>query len=510
MAARPHRADQRRAAADGPGARTRSGDEPIGEPVDLVARSTLALPDGDYRLRVTGAGRLGRTYRFAVNRGETIAHPLSLDEGRLLGEEPTPPFRHEGRDARKEPIPFAPDTAAIELTPGKADLVECTDHSRRSAATARPARSSGTPWRSRSPASPRARSSLAALVRRPIPDRPRLVEPAPDLDGDGTGDLVWTVQAMTAFLALSGKDGSVLWTYVARARRPRRRLARGSGLARTDPAGAPGRGRLIGQPAIGGRRSRRHARPDRHDLLPGVPGGGPSVDPELATRSGWLGHADPLPAGRPGDLGPIGEPLWSHPIDPAFTAIRQPALGQAGDARAGPAGRRSWRSSTARAGWASTRRPAGRDAGPIDLGFEPVRPLQYADLDGDGEPEILALGPGPDGQASSRWRRSRSRPGRPLWTATVTPPSRLPYGMRHPPDWPWWSTSTATAGPRSSSPTPARCDPTNGYRGVQMLDGSTGRTAMDPADAPRDQGRRRAGARPRGARPGSATASATW
>ena len=64
----------------------RVGDEPIGEPVEVFKKSTLALPDGDYRLRVNGEGRLGRTYRFAVNRGETIAHKLSLDEGRLLGE----------------------------------------------------------------------------------------------------------------------------------------------------------------------------------------------------------------------------------------------------------------------------------------------------------------------------------------------------------------------------------------------------------------------------------------
>src|SRR4051812_35291600 len=37
-----------------------SGDEPVGEPIDLVTRSTLALPAGDYRLRVNGVGRLGR------------------------------------------------------------------------------------------------------------------------------------------------------------------------------------------------------------------------------------------------------------------------------------------------------------------------------------------------------------------------------------------------------------------------------------------------------------------
>ena len=51
----------------------------------VLTRSTLALPAGDYRLRVHGVGRLGRTYRFAVNRGETQLHALSLDEGRLLG-----------------------------------------------------------------------------------------------------------------------------------------------------------------------------------------------------------------------------------------------------------------------------------------------------------------------------------------------------------------------------------------------------------------------------------------
>ncbi len=77
-----------------------SGETPIGEPFDLVARTTLTLPDGDYRLRVDGIGRLGRTVRLAVNRGETIAHELSLDDGRLLVGEPFPPTRDLQR--RKE------------------------------------------------------------------------------------------------------------------------------------------------------------------------------------------------------------------------------------------------------------------------------------------------------------------------------------------------------------------------------------------------------------------------
>ena len=41
-------------------------------------------------------------------------------------------------------------------------------------------------------------------------------------------------------------------------------------------------------------------------------------------------------------------------------------------------------------------RPGDRPAeGPaIELGFTPVRPIQYADLDGDGIMEVLALEPG--------------------------------------------------------------------------------------------------------------------
>ncbi len=51
-----------------------SSDTPIGDPFDLVTRAVVTLPDGEYRLRVNGMGRLGRTYRFAVNRGETQTH----------------------------------------------------------------------------------------------------------------------------------------------------------------------------------------------------------------------------------------------------------------------------------------------------------------------------------------------------------------------------------------------------------------------------------------------------
>src|SRR5262249_7258394 len=43
----------------------------------------------------------------------------------------------------------------------------------------------------------------------------QFVEPAIDLDGDGTRDLLATVGNTYAFIALSGRDGSMLWNFVA-------------------------------------------------------------------------------------------------------------------------------------------------------------------------------------------------------------------------------------------------------------------------------------------------------
>ena len=106
----------------------KSSDTPIGEPFDLVTRAGVSLPAGDYRLRVSGKGRLGRTYRFAVNRGETQTHEISLDEGRLLGGERRRGFGSDERP-RDVPIPFTPFSMALELTPGKADLIERSSES---------------------------------------------------------------------------------------------------------------------------------------------------------------------------------------------------------------------------------------------------------------------------------------------------------------------------------------------------------------------------------------------
>jgi hypothetical protein len=165
-----------------------SDDEPVGEAFDIAKHAVMSLPAGDYRLRATAPGRLGRTYRFAVNRGETQAYSLSLGEGRLLGGEHGEPFNRGERDYPEPVIPFATTTVALELRAGKADMIEWAEKSlvRRDAVTGQ------VIWDAYRPAMPFEPGRDPAVWIRPFSgQRVTVVEPAPDLDGDGTADLVW-------------------------------------------------------------------------------------------------------------------------------------------------------------------------------------------------------------------------------------------------------------------------------------------------------------------------------
>ena len=99
-----------------------SGDEAIGEPFGLIrARG----PDAPGRRLSRPAPALqaasSRTFRFAVNRGEMHTHALALIEGRLLGGENwANPMEHVVEPA----VPFSRATVALELSPGKTELVQ--------------------------------------------------------------------------------------------------------------------------------------------------------------------------------------------------------------------------------------------------------------------------------------------------------------------------------------------------------------------------------------------------
>ena len=120
----------------------------------------------------------------------------------------------------KHPIPFAPATDALTLKPGKADFIHWDGQTlmRRDGATGHPA------WDAAEP------GKINMEAHGPHPHWPgcngwpssgddeptrHAGEPPPDLDGDGTGDVVMAFARTPSFLAVSGRDGSMLWTYSA-------------------------------------------------------------------------------------------------------------------------------------------------------------------------------------------------------------------------------------------------------------------------------------------------------
>ena len=116
-------------------------------------------------------------------------------------------------------------------------------------------------------------------------------------------------------------------------------------------------------------------------------------------------------------------------------------------------------------------------AGPIELGCNPLIPVQHADLDGDGEPEVLALGPGP-----TRGQRTLSafsfKSGGEMWSATIDagydPDSLSLSAFDHP------LIVDVDGDGRSEIlvPDAGAMRPLAGYQGVRMVDGLSGVHSM--------------------------------
>jgi hypothetical protein len=435
-----------------------TSDTEIGEPFDLVTRAVLELPAGDYRLRVNGTGRLGRTFRFAVNRGETLAHKISLDEGRLLGGEQWPVAVVGGRQ-RVAPIRFAFVAGALELSSGKADLIElgmksllCRDGATRQVR-----------WDAFAPAKPfeanrnpaRWMPGLVGWLR-----GQKLVDPAPDLDGDGVGDLLWYCDGPAALLALSGKDGSMLWNYVAEPDDPGGPRKSGQELS----ARLRSSSFLAGKPAM--------TDVDHDGTLDCV---ATFVFSKSEEESRELGpKRGPYKRTIVGVSGRTGRSLWTHSFDRDFFEPSDPL-------RIDPAvlvqGRQS-----AMLAFLNITKWIGLDpanglvkAGPLELNFMPERPIRHVDLDGDGEPEILTMEPDP-GTRKETLRAVSTKTGRDLWAQRVdVPDNESQYALPFP-DWPLIAELDDGAAPGVLVPDAGAMPPLSGYRGVRLLDGRTGAT----------------------------------
>ena len=225
---------------------TESGDEPSGEPFGVVDQAMITLPAGDYRLRLSGTAKLSRTFRFAVIRGQIQTYSLSLDEGRLLEGEADARAGAPGRP--EQPIPRSRVTRALELASPKADFVELTGQNllRRDGVTGK------IVWdvlHLPQPRKPEHDPTKWLFSRFGNPRTGTVVNAAPDLDGDGLGDLIWVSDAMATIVALSGTDARVLWAQTPQIDGPTEKEPR---VSLTDaPIKVPNRSvQILGQPAL--------------------------------------------------------------------------------------------------------------------------------------------------------------------------------------------------------------------------------------------------------------------
>ncbi len=172
--------------------------------------------------------------------------------------------------------------------------------------------------------------------------------------------------------------------------------------------------------------------------------------------------------------GRSGRALWTYPIDPAFSEIKTNYWEKPATLTRGR--RTSVVAILDGSRWIGLDPATGRPrAGPIDLGFEPVRPLQHADLDGDGEPEIIALGPGTSPKDQSLAAVSVAT-GRTLWTAMVGETYVSQYAGSEAKPWPWIFDLDGDGRTEVVVPETGPVTPKAAFRGLKLLDGPSGQT----------------------------------
>jgi serine/threonine protein kinase/outer membrane protein assembly factor BamB len=401
-------------------------------PLFAARQDAVDLPAGEYRVLLSAPGQVSDTLPFRLDRGPRSS-PLQFN------------VRLDGRSLW-DPIPVPQAFEVVDLE-GRADVILVVDPGRLrrlNGATGKPIwemslRPENTPEVFRE----RHWSDAPPILRPAGPNReqPGLVRPALDLDGDGIRDLVWASRDSSSLLAVSGRSGEVLWWHFS--------LPQAGKENAIALQGSGGLNWVVGEPAV--------------VELPGQPG--PClIGTFAATAYGpfrtqqWVEAV----AGR------TGEPLWRYDLD------HPPASGE----RLLPAqvvrdGGRTLAVLSAGNRLLGLDVRTGKPAWDHDLKVRPVRPPQFADLDGRGRHAALVLHQVAGGKLSLMAVVLAT--GQRVWEVELGAawPQQL-QGVQDsgpPPDWPVLADLDGDGRPEVIVPTRAGAE----WGGVSVLDGETGR-----------------------------------
>jgi tRNA A-37 threonylcarbamoyl transferase component Bud32 len=365
--------------------------QPVVPRVGIPTEEPVAVPAGSYRLRVSGRRVLSQDFQVLVERRTSYSLRVGLDERQLW-----------------EPL-RVPHTFEVADFEGRADLILLSRKgmSRVNGATREVVWEASLDPKTQPAFGDMRWDWQATPLFNYVDWTPRLLKPTSDLDGDGTPDLVWALRHEAALLAVSGKDGRVLWCY--RAQPPPK--AEGGKAAGASPVQST----VIGLPAL----ADVDGTPDFIAAFASAPLSNPKGAQRwieaISGRSGkslWRRQLDdawfaqPAPEelsidcrwflGTSGGIGYSGETLrswggevhrWKGSYRLSGTGVLVPFPPQA--VRFGPKTLIVFVAGTRLVGLDLQ---SGEPAWPAyDIGFLPARAPQFADLDGDQLPEALLL-----------------------------------------------------------------------------------------------------------------------
>jgi hypothetical protein len=179
------------------------------EPFTVPTRSPVALPEGDYRVRLSAPRKLSETYQLRLERW--LDQNYELDLARRDFEKAN---REQATQETWRAFPYHVDGRTdLDLIEIDQQSVSRMAYGRKPVWAFKPSEKSQLPpganlneWS----------NLLVGSINLPFRDLPPgIVQSMPDLDRDGAGDIIVASRKQPVVFALSGKSGMVLWHWKA-------------------------------------------------------------------------------------------------------------------------------------------------------------------------------------------------------------------------------------------------------------------------------------------------------